>query len=145
MLTWSRRFFWCFRFSVRSSSTCLKLELILANLACKATTILEECDNKCLPFVDFLWDFEMSCNRAICWFREFRSPLIMYVNSWISAGRSSNRDLRFATEINQRNTYYVVTFNSIRFTEKQITHTRSISLILYTCWQCFCQYVLPPS
>lgn len=82
---------------MRTSSTCLKSELMLASLACSATTMFEECESKCFPVVDLRCDLDTSCSRAICWFSEFKSPLMMYVSSWISAGRSSNRVLRLAT------------------------------------------------
>lgn len=96
--TWSLLVFCCFKFSVLTSKTCLKSVLILASFACNATTMLEECDSKCFPLVFLRWDLDISWSRAICWFSELRSPLIIYVNSWISTGRSSKRDFRLATE-----------------------------------------------
>lgn len=47
------------------------------------------------------WPRGISPNFAICWLSDPRSPLIMYVNSCISAGRSSNSDFFLATEINE--------------------------------------------
>lgn len=86
--------------SVLTSRTCLNSVDMDASFDCKPTTTLDECDKRWRPFwCDCLWFRATSWSFAICWFRLFRSSLIMYVSSCISVGRSLKSDFLFATEI----------------------------------------------
>lgn len=71
---------------------------ILNNImfTCSATTTVLECVCKCFPFC-CLWWVTNCCNCAICLLRLSMSCFIIYVNSCISTGLSSNKDFRFAT------------------------------------------------
>lgn len=71
---------------------------ILHNIyvTCSATTTVLECVCKCFPFC-CLWWATNCCNCAICLIRLSMSCFIIYVNSCISTGLSSNKDFLFAT------------------------------------------------